>query len=305
MIRETPTGVDLSVRVIPRARRSEVSGIRGDALVARLAAPPVEGAANAALIELLAGRFGISPSCIRIVSGERSRDKRVAVSGMTRQQSWDRCVSPTDMLADQSLRELLAAFASSEPTPAGGSASALASALGVSLLMMAASLARSRTGSAEERVALSAAVRTLAPLQQELIACVDRDHAAYREVSAARRLSKAVPSAHVAADDPVLRALQGATDAPIEVIRWSALALQQAPAVAAHCHRAAVSDVRVAISLVRAGFSGARSSAEDNLARMADGAYVQAARAEIDRLASDAGDAADAADRLLLRPAEH
>jgi formiminotetrahydrofolate cyclodeaminase len=206
------------------------------------------------------------------------------------------------MLADQSLREVLAAFASPEPTPAGGSASALASALGVSLLLMAASLARSRTGSADERAALSVAARALSPLQRELIAGVDRDHEAYREIAAARRLSKTAHATNGPADDPVGRALQGATDVPIEVMRWSSLALQQASAVAAHCHRAAVSDVRVAIGLVRTGFSGAQSSAQDNLARMADGAYVQAARAEIDRLALDADRAADAAERLLLRP---
>ncbi|MEP7305353.1 MAG: DUF167 domain-containing protein [Acidobacteriota bacterium] len=86
MIRDTSTGVEVSVRVIPRAHKSAVSGRRGDALVVRLAAPPVEGAANAALVELLADRLGISVRSIRIVSGERSRDKRVAVSGITSQQ---------------------------------------------------------------------------------------------------------------------------------------------------------------------------------------------------------------------------
>jgi len=62
-----------------------VSGTRGEALVVRLAAPPVDGAANAALVELLADRLGISVRSIRVVSGEHSRDKRVAVSGISRQ----------------------------------------------------------------------------------------------------------------------------------------------------------------------------------------------------------------------------
>ena len=86
MIRDTTTGVEISVRVIPRARRSEVSGRRGDALLVRLAAPPLEGAANRALVELLADRLGTSDRFIRIIGGERSRDKRVAVSGLTREQ---------------------------------------------------------------------------------------------------------------------------------------------------------------------------------------------------------------------------
>lgn len=85
MIRDTSTGIEVLVRVIPRARKSMVSGTRGEALVVRLAAPPVDGAANAALVELLADRLGISVRSIRVVSGEHSRDKRVAVSGISRQ----------------------------------------------------------------------------------------------------------------------------------------------------------------------------------------------------------------------------
>jgi len=54
LIRETARGIELDVRVIPRARRSEIAGIRSNALLIRLAAPPVEGAANEALIACLA-----------------------------------------------------------------------------------------------------------------------------------------------------------------------------------------------------------------------------------------------------------
>ena len=57
--------------------------MRGDAFLIRLAAPPLEGAANAALVELLADRLGVSVRVIRIVGGEHSRNKRVAVSGLT------------------------------------------------------------------------------------------------------------------------------------------------------------------------------------------------------------------------------
>jgi len=86
VIRETTTGVEVSVRVIPRARKSDVSGRRGDALLVRLAAPPLEGAANSALVELLADRLGTPARFIRIIGGDRSRDKRVAVFGVTRAQ---------------------------------------------------------------------------------------------------------------------------------------------------------------------------------------------------------------------------
>jgi len=75
--------VVLEVRVIPRAKRNAIGGERDGALVVRLAAPPVEGAANAALIEFLAATLDLPRRNIRIVSGEQSRRKRVAIAGLT------------------------------------------------------------------------------------------------------------------------------------------------------------------------------------------------------------------------------
>jgi uncharacterized protein (TIGR00251 family) len=71
-----------SVRVQPRASRSEIVGLHGDALKVRLAAPPVDGAANAALVELLADGLGVPRSCVRIVTGATSRGKVVEVDGV-------------------------------------------------------------------------------------------------------------------------------------------------------------------------------------------------------------------------------
>jgi uncharacterized protein len=83
MIRPTSIGVELDVRVIPRARRTEISGSRDDALLVRVAAPPVEGAANDALIELLAATCKVPRRAIRLVSGASSRHKRIAIDGVT------------------------------------------------------------------------------------------------------------------------------------------------------------------------------------------------------------------------------
>jgi uncharacterized protein (TIGR00251 family) len=68
--------------VQPRASRSEVLGLHGDALKIRLAAPPVDGAANEALIELLADQLDVPRAAVRIVSGVRSRTKVVEVAGI-------------------------------------------------------------------------------------------------------------------------------------------------------------------------------------------------------------------------------
>ena len=83
MIRATTTGVEIAIRVIPRARRTEMAGTRGEAFLVRLAAPPVEGAANAALVTWLARCLDVPAGAIQILSGRHSRTKRVAVAGAT------------------------------------------------------------------------------------------------------------------------------------------------------------------------------------------------------------------------------
>ena len=81
-VRDEAGGATLRVRVTPRARRDELAGEREGALVVRLAAPPVVGAANAALVRLLARRLGMAPSAVTITRGARGREKVVLLSGV-------------------------------------------------------------------------------------------------------------------------------------------------------------------------------------------------------------------------------
>ena len=78
--------ITLDVRVIPRARKTECAGFRDDVLVVRVAAPPVEGAANDALIAFFASALHVPRRAVRIVSGDRGRHKRVAIDGVTHEQ---------------------------------------------------------------------------------------------------------------------------------------------------------------------------------------------------------------------------
>jgi|SRR5882724_6435296 len=78
--------VVFSVRVQPRTSKDEVAGEMGGALKVRLRAPAVEDRANEALVEFLAELLKTSRSAVSILSGERSRVKRVEVRGVTRQQ---------------------------------------------------------------------------------------------------------------------------------------------------------------------------------------------------------------------------
>ena len=72
----------LAIRVIPRSSRTRVDGRRGDAILIRLNAPPVDGAANDALIAFLSDVLDVPRRSIAIVGGQTSRDKRVRVEGI-------------------------------------------------------------------------------------------------------------------------------------------------------------------------------------------------------------------------------
>ena len=103
------------------------------------------------------------------------------------------------------------------------------------------------------RAALTAAGSALAAIRGQLTGAIDADTAAYDQVVAAYKLQKASPDEHSARKAAIQQALRAATDVPLGVVRLSAAALDQAIAVATHGHRAAASDVGVAVALLRAG----------------------------------------------------
>ena len=81
MVSERPDGVVIDVRVIPRAGRAEIAGTRDGALLVRLTAAPVDNAANAELIEVIAEALGVAKRAVTLVSGHKSRRKTVLVTG--------------------------------------------------------------------------------------------------------------------------------------------------------------------------------------------------------------------------------
>lgn len=89
----------LLVRVVPRAGRTEIAGRRGDALLVRLAAAPVDGAANAALIECLARLLDHPRRAISLAAGARSRDKRIRIEGLDAAELERRVSAILDRLA--------------------------------------------------------------------------------------------------------------------------------------------------------------------------------------------------------------
>lgn len=203
------------------------------------------------------------------------------------------------MLADQSVRDLLTAFSASEPTPGGGSASALASAVGASLLLMVCGLQKTRRNSDEDRAALERAAGALVDVRLRLTEAIDEDTRAYDDVVAAYRLPKGTAEEQASRKAAVQRALRRATDVPLGVVRLSAKALELACDVAAHGYQSAASDVGVAIALLRAGVTGAKLNVGINLDSVKDAPYVDAIRTELQALVHDAESAATNAQHAL------
>jgi uncharacterized protein (TIGR00251 family) len=83
---ETDGAITFGVRVVPRASRSEIVGEHDGALRVRVAAPPVEGAANEELVRLLARAFGVAVRAVEITSGHASKSKVVRVVGGERER---------------------------------------------------------------------------------------------------------------------------------------------------------------------------------------------------------------------------
>lgn len=203
------------------------------------------------------------------------------------------------MLTTKSFRDLLEAFSSPDPTPGGGSASALGGAVGAALLIMVASLPKTRSGSDEDRQALAAARERLRALRDEMTDLVDRDSAAYDTVVAAYRLPNASDEDTAARRRAIQDALAQATESPMAMIRACGAALEQAAVVARHGSRAASSDVGVAIALLGAAAHGAGLNVEINLESISDAGMASQMRDVLKRLSGTVGMLATNCDRLL------
>src|SRR5437763_15165125 len=85
--------LELSVVVVPRASRTRICGVHQDRLKVQLSAPPVDGAANEALIELLASTLGVKKSAVELVSGQTGKRKHLRITGVARGEALARLLS--------------------------------------------------------------------------------------------------------------------------------------------------------------------------------------------------------------------
>ena len=180
--------------------------------------------------------------------------------------------------------ELLAALASPEPTPGGGTAAALAGAMGTSLLVMVAGLAKSKNNTDDEKAALATARAAIEPITARLIELADADAASFDAVMAAYRLPKATDEEKAARTRAIQSALKGATEVPLETLRTCTNALAHSRAVLDYGNASAESDTGVAIGLLQAAASGAAANVRMNLGGLKDEAFKAATEAETARL---------------------
>lgn len=184
---------------------------------------------------------------------------------------------------DLPLSTFLDALASSEPTPGGGTAAAIAGAMGASLLMMVAGLSKSRSGAEEERVALAEARAALASVRERLARLADIDTEAYNEVMSAYRMPKTTDAEKASRNDAIQRGLKAATNAPLDTLRAASEGLRLARVVAQHGNPSAASDVGVGVGLLEAAAEGARANVRTNLENIQDDAFKTAALESVEK----------------------
>jgi formiminotetrahydrofolate cyclodeaminase len=207
-------------------------------------------------------------------------------------------------LTDHRLSEFLAAVRSPEPTPGGGSAAALAGAVGTSLLAMVAGLPKPRAAQAEDVARLAAAGARCVALSERLTVLIDRDSEAYELVVAGFRLPKGTEEEKAARGTRIQEALRMATETPLDVMRACSEAIGHAAVVAAFGNRHASSDVQVGLELLGAGLRGARLNVDANLGNIKDGAFAAAASEEAARVTAAAAAGIAAARACLANGSE-
>ena len=204
--------------------------------------------------------------------------------------------------ADLTLAQLLEALASPDPTPGGGTASAIAGAMGAALLIMVTGLAKSKTNAGDEKAALQAARLALEPLRAELSRLADADSDAFDQVMAAYRRPKVTDEEKAARTSAIQAALRQATVVPLETLRACAAAMPLAAQVAEAGNRSAASDAGVAVGLLEAAAAGAEANVQINLEGLKDEGFNANVSSEAARLAAELAAAARAARQALARP---
>lgn len=202
---------------------------------------------------------------------------------------------------DLKVSDFTAQLASSAPVPGGGSVAALAGALGVSLLTMVGEITMGKK-KPEDKTAIAAALKTLAPMRPRFLALIDEDAASFEKVMAAFKLPKDTPEQEAARKAAVEHATVGAAEVPLATARLAVEALAAGAVLAEQGAKAAVSDVACGALCLEAAVKAAAYNVRINIGGLEDegtrNRLTEALAAIESEMASRAGVRAAAEGRL-------
>jgi formiminotetrahydrofolate cyclodeaminase len=176
-------------------------------------------------------------------------------------------------LSGQTLQRLLDLLASGLLVPGGGSAAGIGGALGVSLLLMVATLPRKGSIPLQSNE-LKSVIARLRPARDRLVHLAELDVDAYSRVIEALRLPNETPAQHLARHIALQHALRGATDLPLDMMQLCEEALRCGVVVSNHARSGAKADLAIGIDLISVALRGAARAVDANLSRCADEHYV-------------------------------
>jgi formiminotetrahydrofolate cyclodeaminase len=172
--------------------------------------------------------------------------------------------APPPSLLDLRLRDLLDRFASTDPTPGGGSAAALSGATGAALVAMVCAMPKTRTGVPEERARLDTALGWAREASSRLRSLVDEDSDAFDAVMAAYRLPKATDEEKAQRKKAITRAMSRATQVPVQTAEACLVVMRAAVEAAQNGNPNALSDARTGGAMAWAGLLGAAENVRIN-----------------------------------------
>lgn len=191
-------------------------------------------------------------------------------------------------IKDQTVEQFLATIADATATPGGGTASAVAGALGVALARMAAALARDKKGYEGVQADLVALETRAAVVQDRLLELAARDSQAFEAVMGAMRLPRGTDAEKASRVEAIQSAYRKATEVPLETMEACVDALELAAIAVEKGNRGATTDAAVAVLLAEAGMRGASLNVRVNLAAIKDEGFRTASETKLDRLLSHA-----------------
>lgn len=189
---------------------------------------------------------------------------------------------------EQTVHMFLEELASSSATPGGGSAAALAGAMGAALISMVCNLTIGKRRFADVENELRDALEESESLRRQLTSLVDADTHAFDRVMAAYRLPKETEAEQATRQPAIQSALQGATQVPLETATACAAVVELAARVVAKINPNALSDAGAAALLAEAGLRGAQLNVAINLAAIRDSNFVREKQQDLNTVLSGA-----------------